>query len=166
MENLTLYPGGGYKSNMTVTTTEMTGVSAADSAMQILGNNNVLQKEESVQMAEGSKIVGGDVAEAFSNLVKIGDNSTMTTTAMDGNTKSILDQALTIVGANTNNSLALIAGRDANAALADTSNEIAAIGNADALKAWLKTTAGKLTAGAVMIGGAWFLYQNLKKGRK
>jgi len=144
----------------------MTGVSAADAAMQILGNNNVLQKEESVQMADGSKIVGGDIAEAFSNQIKLGDNSTMTTTAMDGNTQSILDQALTIVGANTNNSLALLAGRDANADLADASNEIAATGNADALKAWLKTTTGKLAAGAVVIGGAWFFYKKLMKGRK
>jgi len=90
----------------------------------------------------------------------------MTTTAMDGNTQSILDQALTIVGANTNNSLALLAGRDANADLADASNEIAATGNADALKAWLKTTTGKLAAGAVVIGGAWFFYKKLMKGRK
>ena len=174
MANLTLYPGGGYKSNTTVTSTEMKDVSAADSAMQILGNNNVLQKEESVQMADGSKIVGGDVAETLSTQIKaggdlvsgykVGNNSSMFVDQMDSNTKEILDQALTIVGANSNNFLALSAGRDPDSSLPDESVEVSTTGKFDAVKAWLKTSGGKSLAVGIIAAGMWLIFK--KRGRK
>ena len=58
--------------------------------------------------------------------VKLGDNSVYTKTEMDANTRSILDQAVTIMAANANNMMTLAAGRDPNKPLADESVVITA----------------------------------------
>ena len=84
-------------------------------------------------IAEGSAIgdivgagakAGGDVLQDGS--VKVGNNSTINLTAMDKNTQSILDQAITVMASNANNMMTLAAGRDPNTPLADKSVEITA----------------------------------------
>lgn len=175
MESLTIYPGGGYKSPTTVNATEMNG-SAADAAMQILGSNNILNKEQTVQLGTDSQIVGGDVAEALSTQIKsgadlitgykVGDNSSLLLTSMDGNTAELLQGAFGIIGNNFNNLAFLMAGRDANAPMADQSTVIEAQGKASALKEFFKTNTGRAAVAVAIIGLGYILFNSQKKGRK
>lgn len=151
----------------------------------VLGEDSKVVGGNSIEMAVGSSLVqaGADylsensvkAAGDFVSGYKIGDNSSLYLAQMDQNvagvlkssfdgTQSLLDQAMTLVGLNSNNFMALAAGRDPDNPLADQSNEVLAEGKADVLKAWLKTTKGKLAIAAVISGLVWKFYW--KKGRK
>jgi hypothetical protein len=109
----------------------------AESIISMAGSGNQYLKEDTVQMADGAQVIGGDKVEVGATLtnidagrdylggaaVKVGDNSSYFLTSMDANTQSILDQALTTVAANANNFLSLAAGRNPDAPLADESIE-------------------------------------------
>jgi hypothetical protein len=157
---------------------------AQDRSIQMQDDTRIIGGD-SFEMAVGSSLVqagadylGGNSVKAAGDYVsgyKVGDNSSLYLAQMDpnvsavlqssfGNTQSILDQAMTLVGLNSNNFMTLAAGRDPDKELADTSNEIATTGKSDAVKAWLKTTNGKIVLAAVMAGLIWKF--SAKKGRK
>ena len=145
------------------------GSSLVQAGADYLGANSV--KAAGDYLGGNSVKAAGDYVSGY----KVGDNSSLYLAQMDpnvsavlqssfGNTQSILDQAMTLVGLNSNNFMTLAAGRDPDKELADTSNEIATTGKFDAVKAWLKTTNGKIAMAAVVAGLIWKF--SAKKGRK
>lgn len=121
------------------------GSAIAEGAIALSGKNSSLNLNEApdpITLSDDGKIIGGDNLEMGSQLVKagsdylggeavkIGDNSTYNRTVMDEATRSILDQAFTVVGSNAANMMTLAAGRDANMPLADDSLETLATGTA------------------------------------
>ena len=120
--------------------------------------------------AIGLQLTESNIADFLGNgAVKIGENNVVNLTAMDGNTQSVLDQALTIVSANANNMMTLAAGRDANKPLADDSAGIAATGKA--VSASLDSAAelfspGRIAAGVAVAGVLYIMVKKPKKGKK
>lgn len=109
----------------------------ADSALSIVGTGNSLLQDKSVTMGEDAKIVGADNVDSGGSMLKlaenaqlggyrVGENGSLSITQMDETTRQILDQAITMAGANANNMMTLAAGRDANEPLADESVETTA----------------------------------------
>ncbi len=91
----------------------------AESIINLAGTGHQLLDENTVQLSDDAKVVGGNsnemaVGSTLNNLgdesfigTRVGDNSSIYMTSMDANTQALLDQALTVVGSNANNMMAL-----------------------------------------------------------
>ena len=125
--------GGGSSASSNTSTSNLTNNTQADTTSTgdglTLGSGSGYQVDNTNfgEVGQGSdKVAGSDNFLENISGVKVGNNSVFTTTAMDANTRSILDQSLTVVAANANNMMTLAAGRDPNTPLADKSVEITA----------------------------------------
>jgi hypothetical protein len=145
---------------------------SGEEVVALIGEGLSYVKEDTVQMADDAKVVGGDNVESFGTMNKVGgdlisghklgDNSSLYLAQMDTNTANILQDAMNLVGLNSNNFMALSAGRDPDKPLADESNEITAVGEADPVKAWFQTTAGKVSLAAVFVYAAYKIWKGKK----
>ncbi len=135
----------------------------ADEIINLAGIGNQLLEENTVQLSDNARVIGGDsnemaIGSTLQQLgagavlgTQIGDNSSIYMTSMDANTQALLDQALTVVGSNANNMMALASNVES---LPDQSVEILAEGTAEAKasKVGVLVVAGLTTA--LIVG--WF----------
>jgi hypothetical protein len=165
----------------------------------ITGNKNLVNEaSDPFTMYDNAQIIGGDKVEALGTLtrlgaaakiingievgpeasyfqktingVEVGENSSFLMTSMDESTRSLLDQALTIVSTNANNLMAFAAGRDADKELADESTEIATVTDRfTVITEGIKEVLSPVRVGIVLAVIAIYFYASkggFKKGRK
>jgi hypothetical protein len=82
---------------------------------------------------------------------------------MDEETQKLLLEAFGIVGQNANNMMALAAGRNPDAELADQTNEIKAEGEANPLLAFVRTKSGRISILILLVAAAAFSWKGKKK---
>jgi|GEM_PF-3675173 len=134
-----------------------------------VGSDGIFYQKTSAisgDIGDGAAAVSGEnnTLENVSG-IKVGDNSSLIMRAMDDATESVLVSAFNVVGQNANNMMALAAGRNPDAPLADESGVITAEASANPLNVFLKGTGGKIAASALIGALLFFAVRNwrLKK---
>lgn len=148
----------------------------SDNALAIAGTGNTIAQDKSIQLQDDARIIGGDsnemaIGSTLTQLeenaqlggYRVGDNSSLSVVDMDTETQKLLLEAFSVVGQNSNNMMALAAGRNPDAELIDKTTEIKAEGEANPLLAFIKTKSGRVAVLIVLAAAGVYFWKGKKK---
>jgi len=156
--------------------TNYTSGEVSDYALSVVGTGNTIAQDRSIQMQDDTRIIGGNsnemaVGSTLNQLeanaqlggYRVGPNSSLSIIDMDKETQELLLEAFGVVGQNSNNMMALAAGRNPDSIMADSTSEIKAEGETNPLLAFVKTKSGRVTVLIMLAATAAYFWKGKKK---